>query len=436
MKHEEDRKEGRLVAFGNGEKALLVGVFPSPSEKETSHEHLKELHSLSLTYGVTPTYELLCPLRQIVSATYLGSGKVAEIAQLAEEHQVDLVIFDEEISPQQQRNLEKLIQKAVIDRTELILGVFAKRAQTKEAKIQIKLAQYRYQLPRLTRLWTHLGRQRTGGGSGGFLKGEGERQIEIDRRILKTEIAQLQKQLKQVQAHRMRQREARKKSHIPTFALVGYTNAGKSTLLNTLTQAGVFVEDKLFATLDTTTRLYQLPSREKILLIDTVGFIRKLPHNLVASFKSTLEEAAYADALIHVVDASNPSAQEQVATTLEVLQELGAMQKPRITVLNKVDACTERASIQKLQFFLHPCITISAKQREGLDKLVDKIHGILSQLRKKVTLRLDQSQYSLFCDLQEQGRVVESWYEGNDLIFTIELPEHLLAKVEKYQVKG
>ena len=428
-------KEGRLSDFGKGESALLVGIYFESKEKEKAQEYLNELKSLGVTYGLSPDYEMLVPLRKITAATYLGKGKVEEIAQIVKEHKLSLVVIDEEISPQQQRNLEKAIKTSVIDRTELILGVFAQRAQTKEASIQVRLAKYEYQLPRLAKLWTHLGRQRTGGASGGFLKGEGERQIEIDRRILKSEITRLKKQLEEVKKQREEKRKVRKKNQIPIFALVGYTNAGKSTLLKALTEAEVFIEDKLFATLDTTTRQYKLPSKEKILLTDTVGFIRKLPHHLVASFKSTLEEAAFADVLLHVIDASNPSAKEQGKTTLEVLESLNASKKPILTILNKVDKCKSAKQVNDLKFFFTNSVEISAKEKQGFEKLWHKMEKILSSLRKKVTLRLDQKEYAFFCSLQKIGKVTHSEFEGNDIVFTIELPKEQLAKVKPYLVK-
>jgi len=268
-------------------KALLVGTYEQ--SKESCIQLLDELESLGDTFGIATALKLSCPLRSIDSGTFLGSGKVEEIKALAKEHDCDVVIFDDELSPQQQRNLEKIIERIVVDRTELILGVFAQRAQTSEAKIQIELANYRYQMPRLRGLWTHLHRQRSGGSGGGAVKGEGEKQIEIDRRIIRHQIDRLQQELKRVRKQRQTQRALREKTGIAVFAIIGYTNVGKSTLLRSLTDAEVLVEDKLFATLDPTTRRFVLPNKQSVLLIDTVGFIRKIPHQLIAAFKSTLE---------------------------------------------------------------------------------------------------------------------------------------------------
>ncbi len=433
-------KIGRLQQFGNQERALLVGIFRAFQKKEEGWEFLQELKRLSITYGIDPVKMQLCPLKKVNAATFLGKGKVLELALAIEQDNIDLVILDEEISPQQQRNLEKVFKKPVVDRSELILGVFAKRAQTKEARVQVELARYEYQLPRLAKMWGHLGRQRTGGSSsgkgGGYLRGEGEKQIEIDRKILKTEIAHLKKQLQEITKHRIRQREARKRQAIPTFALIGYTNAGKSTLLNALTEAGVFVQDTLFATLDTKTCQYQLPSQNKILLIDTVGFIRKLPHHLVASFKSTLEELTYADAFLHVIDASDSASQEQAKVALHLLKEFRVEDKPVITVFNKMDSPLQKSGLFPLFYSSKNSVKVSAKKKEGFDNLIQKMERIISSFRKKVKLRLPQKEYSFLCRLKEQGKVEKVEYEGNDIIFTIELPKSWLGKVKPYLEKG
>ena len=325
-------------------RALLVSAYKgNASAKPIYLEHLQELSLLAETYGVNVLHKEVCAIRRYDSATYVTEGKLQELVDAAKEHQVNLVIFDDEIAPSQQRNLEKEFGVPVIDRTELILGVFAQRAQTKEARLQIELAKVKYEAPRLKRLWTHLSRQKGtagsggSGGVGGYTKGEGEKQIEIDRRILKRKIDQLQTEIEEVKAHRETQRSSRQRSQIPVFALIGYTNVGKSTLLNALTNAGVFVEDKLFATLDTTTRKFTMSNGQEILLIDTVGFIRKLPHLVIAAFKSTLEEAFQSDILLHLVDVSHPMAEEQAETTYEVLRELNSESTPIITVLNKID---------------------------------------------------------------------------------------------------
>lgn len=430
-------EKGRLFDLEpKARRALLVGTYKTGvSSKETCEEQLQELKSLGDTYGIEAVVLLSAPLRQIEAATFIGKGKVQEIANLAVAEKIDLVVFDDEISPQQQRNLEKAIGKPIIDRAELILGVFAQRAHTKEAKIQIELAASRYQLPRLTRLWTHLSRQKTGGGGkGGFLKGEGEKQIEIDRRILKRRIDQLQKELVEVRKTRDLQRKARERSGIPTFAIIGYTNVGKSTLLKALTDAEVLVEDKLFATLDTTTRHFKLPNRQEILLVDTVGFIRKLPHLLVAAFKSTLEEALYADILLHLIDVSNPLAIAQAGTTIEVLKELGADKRPIITVLNKVDQCEGRFPVEKMKILFPKPVEISALKQEGFDRLLERMEEEIARLRKRVTLRVPQKDYALVGELREQGKVHSLNYEDNDILIDIEIPRHLEKKVSPFEI--
>lgn len=412
-------------------KALLVGSYEA-QEKLKCEEQLEELQGLCDTFGLDVAGKMCCPLRQITAATFLGKGKVEEIGQIAHEKSVDLVVFDDEISPHQQKNLEKAFGKPVIDRTELILGVFAQRAQTKEAKLQIELASVEYQLPRLKRLWTHLSRQKTGGASGGFLKGEGEKQIEIDRRIIRKRIDLLKKELIEVKKHRLTQKKARERGDLPTFAIIGYTNVGKSTLMKALTDAEVFIEDKLFATLDTTTRKYLLPNRQAILLTDTVGFIRKIPHQLVAAFKSTLEEALSADILLHLIDVSNPAALNQAEATFALLKELGVINRPMITILNKVDLCKNRLEIDRIRFKYPKTVEISALNQEGFDRLLEQMIKEVAALRKKVRLRIPQSQYGLYAKSLEEGKVISLEYEENDILVEMEIPYHLERKLSLF----
>ncbi len=407
--------------------AFLVGAYQSGNTKEACDEYLVELERLCDTYGITVCGTISCPLKKIEASTYLGSGKIEEIVEIIKDLSVDAVIFDEEISPHQQRNLEKIFHKAVIDRTELILEVFAKRAQTKEAKLQIELAKVRYQLPRLKRLWTHLSRQSAGGGA--YLKGEGEKQIEIDRRIIKSRITRLQRELEEVKEHRSTQRSSRLRSGVPTFAIVGYTNAGKSTLLKALTAADVLVEDKLFATLDTTTRKYTLPNRQEILLIDTVGFIRKIPHTLVAAFRSTLEETVYTDILLHLIDVSHSSAEQQAEAKYHVLKELGVEKRPIITVLNKIDRCTNPSIIHRLRIKYPKTVAISALHGTGFDELMEMMMKELSNLRKTVKLRIPMSHYALVSELTREGKVLSTEYDENDILLEVSIPSQLEYKV-------
>lgn len=416
-------------------KALLVSVYKNSSQKNLCEEHLEELELLVDTFGMKTLQKVPCLVRKFDASLFISTGKLEDLILKADELHADLVIFDDEITPAQQRNLEKAFKRTVIDRTEVILGVFAQRAQTKEARLQIELAQVKYQAPRLKRLWTHLSRQAgtsSSGGGGAYLKGEGEKQIEIDRRILKRQIEQLQKEINEVQAHRDTQRISRTKSEIPVFAIIGYTNAGKSTLLNAMTDANVFVEDKLFATLDTTTRKFLLPNNQEILLIDTVGFIRKLPHLLVAAFKSTLEESLQADILLHLVDVSHPLAVEQAATTFEVLKELGAGEKSVITVLNKVDNNPDQEILNRMRFLYPKTVQISALNKSGLDELQDLMVQELSKRRKRVNLRIPQSEYALVSEVMRLGNIGKQTYEENDVILEVELPIALANKLAKY----
>lgn len=417
-------------------KALLVAAYQGNQQKSICEEHLRELELLVETYGKETIHKEACPIRKFDASTFITKGKLEELIQLSKNLKADVVIFDDEITPAQQRNLEKAFGLPVMDRTEIILGVFAHRAQTKEARLQIELAKIKYEAPRLKRLWTHLSRQAgtAGSGGGGYLKGEGEKQIEIDRRILKRKIDALQKELEEVKAYRETQRQSRVRSQIPVFAIIGYTNAGKSTLLNALTAAGVFVEDKLFATLDTTTRKFTLSNNQDILLIDTVGFIRKLPHLLVAAFKSTLEEAIEADILLHLVDVSHPMAEEQAATTHEVLKELGAGKKSIITVLNKIDQCQHPTMIHRLRMTYPKNVQISALLHQGFDDLQEAMIEELNKQRQTVELRIPQSEYSAVSEIMREGNIINQDYDENDILLKVDLPISLANKMHKYQI--
>ena len=415
------------------EKAILVSVYQGSSqEMQKCQDHLDELAFLAETYHIEAVEKIAIHAREISASTFISKGKVEELLQLLEKQKVDLIVFDDEIAPGQQRNLEKIFNIPVIDRTEVILGIFDERAQTKEAKLQVELAELVYQAPRLRRLWTHLSRQQATAGGGAYLKGAGEKQIEIDRRLLKDRMHLLNKRIEEARSNRRIQRQARDRSGIPTFALIGYTNAGKSTLLNALTDAGVFVENKLFATLDTTTRKFTLQNNEEVLLIDTVGFIRKLPHLLVAAFRSTLEEVSEADILIHVIDASHPAAIEQAEAAIEVLKELNAADKPIITVLNKIDACGDGSLLTKLRVSHPRSVQVSATQKLGFDELEEQIVEVLAQFRKRVELRIPQSEYHLVSQVLRQGHLIRQDYEENDVILEIELPPALLNMFSKF----
>jgi GTP-binding protein HflX len=430
--------QGRLIDLPlEQRKALLVGTYQQTNSKELCLEQLAELESLCMTYGLEAVDKMMCPIKTYDASTFVGKGKIQEILALVIEKQIDVVIFDDEISPQQQRNLEKVFEKITIDRTELILGVFAQRAHSREARIQVELATLRYQMPRLRRMWTHLSRQRSGGSSGrggGYVRGEGEKQIEIDRRIVRRRLDRLEIELKAVKQARDTQRQARKRNGIATFAIIGYTNVGKSTLMHALTDADVFVEDKLFATLDTTTRKFLLPNRQEILLIDTVGFIRKIPHLLVAAFKSTLEEAVQADILLHLIDVSSSAADMQAESTLAVVKELGAEKVPMITVLNKVDQCPNRFMIERMRIKYPKTVEISALEKQGFDFLLESMISEISKLRKHVKLRIPQSHYALVSELMREGKVSSCEYEENDVVLEVEIPCILEKKVALFEV--
>jgi GTP-binding protein HflX len=426
------------------ELALLISAYKGSDKQETCIEHLQELELLVETYGATILGKVPCVIRKYDAATFVTEGKLEELVTKSKELKANLIIFDDEITPAQQRNLEKAFGLPVIDRTEVILEVFAARAQTKEAKAQIELAKVKYEAPRLKRLWTHLSRQAGSGGGGsgsggsggggGFTKGEGEKQIELDRRILKNKIDVLKREIEDVRAMRATQRVARERSEIPVFAIIGYTNAGKSTLLNALTDAKVFVENKLFATLDTTTRTFKLANQQEILLIDTVGFIRKLPHLLVAAFKSTLEEAIQADVLIHLIDVSHPMAEEQASTTFDVLQELNAAKKPIITVLNKIDQCKDQVTIQRLRLKYPKTVQISALKKEGFEDLQEMIINELKAFRKVVKLKIPQSDYAIVSEIMRVGHVINQDYEENDVLLEVDLPDSMAGRIKKYLI--
>lgn len=419
--------------IGDLKTAILVGSYAFSSERSLCKEHIDELESLSNTYGFEVVSKNPCPLRKIEASTYLKRGKIEELVALADEKKADVVIFDDEIAPNQQRHLETHFKRPVIDRTELILEIFSKRAQTREAKLQVELAKSEYQLPRLKRLWTHLSRQVASGK--GFLKGEGERQIELDRRMVRDRISRLKKEIQEVRKERHLQRRARLRSKIPTFAIIGYTNVGKSTLLRALTQADVLVEDKLFATLDTTTRSFTLPDRQKVLLIDTVGFIRKIPHSLVAAFKSTLEETVYTDVLIHLIDVNHPLAEEHGDSTYAVLKELGVKDRTMITVLNKSDLVDNKGVLSRFKLKYPRVVTISATKQTGFPKLMRVMMDVIKSARIIVKLCIPQKNYAVLSELMEEGRLLHQEFKENDMLVEMEISSHLKQKIAPFIIQ-
>jgi GTP-binding protein HflX len=384
------------------ERAFLIGVQTSDMPAGEGAELLGELKELVENLRLQVVASTLVNLRSATPALLLGKGKADQLAAEAKAAGADVIVFDEELSPAQQRNWEELAGLAVIDREEVILEVFADRAQTREAVLQVGLARMEYSLPRLTRAWTHLSRQR----GKGALGGEGETQLEQDRRIVRDRIAHLKAELAEVVQQRGIQRRRRLRVPVPTAAIVGYTNAGKSSLLNALTGAHVLAEDKLFATLDPTTRQLLLSGNQKLLVTDTVGFIRRLPHRLVEAFKATLEEVVVADFLIHVLDVTNPNLEKHHATTLSVLGELGAATKTILTVFNKIDAADE-AMLQRARHLAPDALFVSARTKAGLDRLDHRCLELVADAFGATELLIPHARYDVIARLHELGDIQE-----------------------------
>ncbi len=393
------------------ERALLIGAFTDPADRDNAQSLLSELEDLVDTLGVPVRDRTLVHHRERHARFLLGTGKAQEIADRVKAENLDCVIFDNELSPSQQRNWEQLCGITVLDRQEVILDIFAQRARTHEARLQIELARLEYSLPRLTRAWGHLVRQ--GGGIGA--KGEGESQLEQDKRRIRNHIDRLKRELEAVRSARATQRKDRKRAPVPNAAIVGYTNAGKSSLLRRLTGADVLVEDKLFATLDTTTRKIALPNRQPLLLTDTVGFVRRLPHRLVEAFRATLEESVLSDFLIHVLDASQPEVLEFHRTTLDVLGELGAEEKRTLLVFNKIDKLEDPARLEQLRSDFPEAHFISVHSGEGLDSLISHMSELVSRAEHTVTLRMPASAGDRIAKLHRCAQVVKMEYEEDQV---------------------
>lgn len=426
------------------ERAFLVGVEIYGKKQLLSLEDsLAELALLANTAGVTVVGELTQKLQRPHVETYIGPGKVSELKALAEETLAEVVIFDDELSPRHQRELEKALGLTVrvIDRTALILDIFAQHAHTSEGMLQVELAQYEYNLPRLTRAWTHLERQAGGGGgragsTGGVgLRGPGETQLEVDRRAIRGRISHIKRELEKVEAHRMRYRAQRKRSRIPTVALVGYTNAGKSTLLNRLAKSEVYVADQLFATLDPTTRRVQLPGDDLALFTDTVGFIQKLPTSLVAAFHATLEEISEADLLLHVVDISHPNALGQFQAVQETLEEIDASHIPMVTALNKADQLNHPENAREILENFPQAAAISALTGAGISDLLYLVHQELFEAYTHIHVRLPYKEGALISLFHELGLVERMEHERGGMVIEGRIPGRLLAQFSAWQVK-
>ncbi len=404
------------------ERALLVGAYLDAARKEDARSLLEELEELVKTLGIPVIERMLVHHRESHARLLIGSGKAQEIADLMKKLECDVVIFDNELTPAQQRNWEELTGVTVADRQEIILDIFGARAQTREARIQVDLARMEYSLPRLTRAWSHLGQQ--GGGIGG--KGEGESQLEQDKRKIRLTIDRLKRELATVRRARATQRKDRKRAPVPNAAIVGYTNAGKSSLLRRLTGADVLVEDKLFATLDTTTRKIALPNKQPLLLTDTVGFVRKLPHQLVESFNATLEEAALADFLIHVLDASQPNVVEFYNTTMRVLNDLGADTKQMLVVFNKMDKVEDSSTRTILRGHFPGAVFVSVHTGEGMEELVERISDFVGKGIFTVELRLPVARADLMARLHREGTLGKVHYEGDFALVSATIPSRAL----------
>ena len=424
------------------ERAFLVGVelFQQPGLLPLD-DSLTELALLADTAGLEVVGELTQKLAQPHVQTYIGPGKVDELKALAEDSLTQVVIFDDELSPRHQRELEKALgtNMRVLDRTALILDIFAQHANTSEGMLQVELAQYEYYLPRLTRQWTHLARQAGGGGgragsTGGVgLRGPGETQLEVDRRQIRNRIASLKKQIEKVRAHRERYRAQRKRARLPTVALVGYTNAGKSTLLNRLAKADVYVADQLFATLDPTTRRVELPGGYQALFTDTVGFIQKLPTTLVAAFHATLEEIAEADLLLHLVDISHPNALNQFEAVQNTLDEIGAGHIPTVTALNKIDRLKQPEQAQETLQSFPKAVAISGLEGSGLPDLLRLVQQELYETYTPIDIHLPYQQGALISVFHEMGQVEFIEHERGGVHIQGRIPGRLLAQFAPWQ---
>lgn len=403
------------------ERVILVGV--STGDHDDTEQSLDELGDLVKTAGALAVGKVIQNREAMHPGTYVGKGKIDEIKELLWEMDATGVVCDDELSPAQMNNLTEMLETKVMDRTLVILDIFAGRASTSEGKIQVELAQLRYRQSQLTGAGKAL--SRLGGGIG--TRGPGEKKLEIDRRLIKDRIAQLNRELKDVKRHRELTREQRKRNHVPVVAIVGYTNAGKSTLLNTLTDAGILEEDQLFATLDPTTRNLKLPSGQEILLTDTVGFIRKLPHHLIEAFRSTLEEAKYADIILHVVDASNPQMDEQMFVVYETLQRLEVMNKPVITAFNKMDRVGEAITVRDFQ--ADKIVQISAKSGENLGQLFDAIEEILREEKIHIERVFPYSESGKVQLIRKYGELLKEEFEEDGVHVEAYVPQEIYGRL-------
>jgi len=427
----------------DAEKVVLVGVQIRDNENLlTIQDSLEELELLADTAGMKVVSKIEQKLNRQNPKTFIGQGKVEEIKMLTTELAADVVLFDDELNPRNQRELEAAFGEntKVLDRTALILDIFAQHASTHEGSLQVELAQYEYRLPRLTRAWTHLARQAGGGGgragsAGGVgLRGPGEKQLEVDRRDIGRRISFIKKELEKVREHRSRHRSRRKKTQIPIVALVGYTNAGKSTLLNKISGSEVYIADKLFATMDPTTRSVNLPGKTKILLTDTVGFIQKLPTTLVAAFRATLEEITEADLLLHVIDINHQNAYAQSEAVLETLKDIGADHIPVLTVMNKIDLLDDPSQAKENLADFDDAVAISAAEGLGFEELTELISEKLYETFEDIKVELPYSEGALIAKFHEVGNIDEIKNTRKSVIIKGKIPIRVVAKYKKFEI--
>ena len=417
------------------ERALLVRFYFDAREAVEAESLLTELGELVKTLGINVVESVLPRCREMHKKFLCGTGKAAEVCELARAHDCDVIVIDNGLAPSQQREWEKLADLCVIDREEVILDIFARRAHTKEASLQVELARMQYALPRLARMWGHLDRESAGSGGGaggGTSRGMGEKQIEVDRRLANLSIDRCKRELELVRKQRKTQRKEREKHETPHAAIVGYTNAGKSSLLNILSGAEVMAKDMLFATLDTTTRRIELPDGQPLLITDTVGFVRNLPHRLVEAFKATLEEAVLADFLIHVLDASAIEIERFHDTTLEVLHELGAEEKQVVTVLNKIDLVTDPDALAALDRRFPGALHLSAVTGLGLDALLESCTAVLADRVRRKDYRIPQQRADLVSLLHREAKVLSTDYDGDDILVRAVVPPTIAGRLEEF----
>lgn len=412
------------------ERAILIGLEQDGVSKWDLLDSMEELAELANSAGAEVVDTITQKLSKPTAPYYIGKGKAESIKDSIQDRHVTSVIFDDELSPAQGRNLETLLARKVLDRTQLILDIFAQRARSREGRLQIELAQLQYLLPRLTRMWHHLSRQTGGIGT----RGPGETQLEVDRRRVQERIARLERELESVRKTRAVQRQGRQRHQWPVASVVGYTNAGKSTLLNLLTGADVVAENRLFATLDPTTRSFTLPNKQRVLLTDTVGFLRKLPHTLIESFKATLEEVSEADLLIHVVDLSHARVDEQMEAVDKVVAELDASGKQTLLVFNKIDNLPNRELAETYVNRFPGSVAISARTGEGVNKLVQTLQEALAAWRLRLQFRIPAKESALLAEIHRVGHVLELRYDGEETLVIAHVPPHLEAKLAAYSV--